>query len=75
MSVSHPNGYDSPGEDRAIRAELREVDDRRIEDSRKLTQALSALNTVLDRLAIGLGRIATLEAEVRALGLHLGMKP
>ncbi len=66
--MSHSNGYDAwDSEIRSIRTELREVDERRIEDRRQVTQVVGSLHTLMDRVANSLGRIDTIEMQMKSL--------
>ena len=59
--MSLGNGYDVRGEDEALRREIDRLDRHQTSTDQRLTQTVSATFTTIDRLAVGLGRIADLE--------------
>lgn len=69
----HGNGYDARGEDAAIRSELRDLDDRHTRTTARLADATANNRTTMDRLAVGLGRISTVEQKLDALLKHFGV--
>jgi hypothetical protein len=64
------NGYDARSEDAAIRTELRELDERQTKASVRIADAGAQNRTTIDRLAVALGRLSTLEMKLDALLAH-----
>ncbi len=73
--MSAANGYDARGEDTAIRAELADLVDHQARTDGRVTDLASAQVTTLDRVAVGLGRISTLEGKIDRLLRLFGEEP
>jgi len=73
--MSDGNGYDARGEDQAIRVELQAQVEHSAATDRRVSELASEQSTTLDRIAVGLGRISTLEEKINRLLVIAGEKP
>lgn len=67
--MSHPNGhdYDAPGEDQALRRELSDLVQHQARTDERLARTVGEIHTILDRLAGGLGRLASIDEALTLL--------
>lgn len=65
--MSGGNGYDYVGEDAALRKDLQTLVDHQARIDQRLASTVGNINTTIDRLALGLGRISNIETALDLL--------